>query len=234
MWPARSLITGEQVAGPGLIAPEDWAKLTFISGVVCRRCGTKLEAHVPEDSDCPACIARPPTYSRARAAMIYNDHSRSIILRLKHGGDRSGLDQVGRWMAEPARGLVEEDTLLVPVPLHYRRLVSRGFNQSQWLAAALGREIGAPVSPHALKRMRPTPSQAGQSARARRRNVRGAFKPGWIGRRVVKDRSILLVDDVLTTGATVDACASALERAGARRVDVVTLMRVARPVDPTI
>ncbi len=234
MWPPKSLVTGETVAGPGLVAPADWAKLSFITGSVCRTCGTLLQVVLAADTDCPACLARPPVFDHARAALIYDDLSRSIILGLKHGGRREGLSLMARWMASAMGPLMDEVDVILPVPLHYRRLVSRGFNQSQWLAAAIARETGKPCHPHALKRFKSTPSQAGQSAKGRRRNVRGAFGMGLLGRNAVRDRTVLLVDDVFTTGATVEACARVLKAAGANKVCVSTLMRVARPVDPTI
>ena len=119
--------------------------------------------------------------------------------------------------------------LIVPVPLHYFRLVRRGFNQSVWLAAALARLTGARLAVDVLKRMRATPIQGGLSAEGRRRNVQGAFRVRKSREALVKDQKILLVDDVLTTGATAEACSRALKRAGAGCVDVLTLARVAGP-----
>jgi ComF family protein len=132
------------------------------------------------------------------------------------------------------RALLDEADVIVPVPLHYARLASRGFNQSAWLAEALSQWTGVPVSIDALKRTRRTPTQGGLSARARRRNVAGAFelRPSRAGH--VEGKRVLLIDDVLTTGATLSACTRALKRAGARHVDVLVLARVVRETDITI
>jgi ComF family protein len=131
------------------------------------------------------------------------------------------------WMAAAGAGLIAEADLLVPVPLHYRRHVQRGFNQSVWLCAALRRRTGVRVGVDVLKRVKPTPSQGGLTAEGRRRNVQGAFRVRRKGQ--VKGLRLVLVDDVFTTGATAEACARELKRAGAGCVDVLTLARVAGP-----
>lgn len=237
-FPPRSIATGEHLAGPGQLEPEIWAKLHFIMAPYCRRCGVPLDPadyiDLEAEQDCAACIADPPIFGAARAALVYDDVSRGVVLRLKHSGDRSGLKLMARWMAAAAPDLVARADLITPVPLHYARLVSRGYNQSLHLAAALARLSGKPLAAHPIKRARATPSQAGRSVSARRRNVAGAFRISTLAGRAVKQRSILLVDDVYTTGATVEACARALLKAGASRVDVATLARVARPSAPTI
>lgn len=141
---------------------------------------------------------------------------------------------MGAWMARAGRPLLAEADLLVPVPLHYRRLASRGHNQSGWLAAAVSRASGVPARMDVLRRTRPTPSQAGLAARARRRNVEGAFGVRSSRSKLVDGRRIILVDDVLTTGATLTACTRALHKAGAASVDVLVLARVVRDEDVTI
>jgi ComF family protein len=132
-------------------------------------------------------------------------------------------------MANAGSDVLADAELIVPVPLHYFRLVRRGFNQSAWLTAALSRSSGVPMSVDALKRVRATPIQGGLSAEGRRRNVQGAFRVRASRTKLVRERRILLVDDVLTTGATAEACSRVLKRAGARCVDVLTLARVAAP-----
>jgi ComF family protein len=229
IWPQRSLITGREVAGPGALEPDLWAKLSFVSPPVCERCGTPFEIAVDAGQICGACIAHPPAYDRARAALIYGDVSRDLVLALKYQGRRDGLGLLSGWMANAGPELLSDADLIVPVPLHYFRLVRRGFNQSAWLAAALSRASGVPMSVDALKRVRPTPIQGGLSAEGRRRNVQGAFRVPRRRARLVEDKKILLVDDVLTTGATAEACSRVLKRAGARCVDVLTLARVAAP-----
>lgn len=229
IWPQRSLITNREVAGPGVLEPHLWAKLQFLSEPLCARCGAPFEIAVEPGQVCGACIARPPVYDRARAALIYGDVSRDLVLALKYQGRRDALTVLAGWMAAAGPELVESADLIVPVPLHYFRLVRRGFNQSVWLAAALARRSGTRLSVDALKRVKSSPIQGGLSAEGRRRNVQGAFKVRGSREGLVKDQKILLVDDVLTTGATAEACSRALRRAGAACVDVVTLARVAGP-----
>lgn len=229
IWPQRSLITHRELAGPGALEPDLWAKLQFLSEPLCARCGAGFEIAVEPGQVCGACIADPPAYERARAALIYGDVSRDLVLGLKYQGRRDGLVLLGGWMSAAGKGLLEEADLIVPVPLHYMRLVRRGFNQSGWLAAAVARTSGVRLSVDALKRVRATPIQGGLSATGRRRNVQGAFKVRGSRTGLVKGARVLLVDDVMTTGATAEACAMALKRAGARCVDVLTLARVAGP-----
>ena len=238
LFPPRSIATGEHLAGPGQVEPEVWRQLHFISAPICRSCGVPLDPavhlHDDQETDCAACIANPPIYDAARAALIYDDVSRNIVLRLKHGGDRSGLKLMARWMITSAPEIVKRADIVTPVPLHYLRLQSRGFNQSLLLAAAIAGQTELTLSPHMIKRKRSTPSQAGRSVQMRRRNVAGAFVMSMLGKRTVKNCHILLIDDVFTTGATVEACAKLLKKAGAKEVSVLTLARVARPSDPTI
>lgn len=217
------------MSGPGVIEPEKWSRIRFLTGALCHRCGHPFEIEVDPGQVCGACLASPPAYDRARSAIEYGDATRDFVLALKHQGRRDGLATFGGWMATAGAELLSEADLIVPVPLHYVRLVRRGFNQSVWLAAATGRQSGVRVCPDALSRTRSTPSQAGLSADGRRRNVQGAFKVRWYRTGGVKGRRVLLVDDVLTTGATVEACARALKRSGAAAVDVLTLARVAGP-----
>lgn len=229
LWPQRSLITHRELAGPGVLEPELWAKLQFLSDPVCARCGLPFEIAVDPGQVCAACRARPPHYDRARAALVYGEVSRDLVLGLKYQGRRDGLATLASWMAAAGKPLLDEAQLIVPAPLHYFRLVRRGFNQSVWLAAALARSSGVRLSVDALVRTRATPIQGGLSADGRRRNVQGAFRVRGSRMGLVRESRVLLVDDVLTTGATADACALALKRAGAICVDVVTLARVAGP-----
>lgn len=234
VWPSRSIVSGEVDGSEGAVPPDDFARLVFIDAPLCRRCGLPLEVDLGPDGVCGACRARPPRWGRARAALVYDDVSRKAVLDLKRTGRRDGLATLARWMQRAGRELLAEADLIVPVPLHYRRLVSRGFNQAGWLAAAVARESGVPVHPAALKRIKATASQGGLSARARRANVAGAFTLRQAARRQVNGRRVLLVDDVLTTGATLEGCVRALKAGGAAQVDVLTLARVVRARDVTI
>jgi ComF family protein len=227
IWPQRSLVTGREIPGPGAIEPGQWSKLDFLRAPLCQRCGAPFDIAVLDDQLCGACLAHPPVYDRARAAIVYGDVSRELVLALKRQGRRDGLDLMASWMAAAGQELVAEADMMAPVPLHYRRHLQRGFNQSVWLCAALRRRTGVAVGVDVLKRVKPTPSQGGLTADGRRRNVQGAFRVRR--RKEVAGARVLLVDDVFTTGATVEACARELKRAGAGAVDVLTLARVAGP-----
>ena len=182
--------------------------------------------------ECPACIARPPAYDRARAAFVYDAASRALVLSLKHGGRTDALAAYGRWMARAGGVLLTSADALIPVPLHAGRLRKRRFNQSLLLANALSRASGVPVAPHVLARVRDTSTQGGLSAKGRARNVAGAFRVRANRGGEVEARRLILIDDVHTTGATLSACARALKRSGAENVTAITLARVVKPVDP--
>ncbi len=234
IWPPRSLLSEAILTRPGAIEPELWSRLTFLSAPCCFRCGFPFENDAGEEAVCGACAADEPVYHRARAAVSYDDASRQLVLDLKHAGRRDGLPTFAAWMGHAAGPLLQEADLIAPVPLHWTRLARRRFNQAAWLAQALGRAHRKRVAYAALARVKRRPSQAGMNADQRRRNVAGAFQVRPTSRKLVEGKAILLVDDVFTTGATVEACARALKRAGAARTDVITLARVVRPVDALI
>lgn len=234
VWPSRSLVSGDHHGGDGLISASDFSKLTFLAGTGCRGCALPLDSDLGEANLCAACAAKPPLWNEARAALAYDDTSRKLILALKRAGRREGLATYSRWMNLAGGELVSAADLIIPVPLHYRRLASRGFNQSGWLASGLARQTGTPYSPDALRRTKPTTTQGGLSARERFRNVRNAFEVRASRAELVEDRRILLVDDVYTTGATLKACTRALKKSKAARIDVLVLARVVRPSDVTI
>ncbi len=234
IWPPRSLLTGLSHGGQGLIPPEDFSRLSFLGGSGCRGCAMPMEADLGDATLCGACAAKPPRWQAARAALQYDDASRKAILDLKRAGRRDGLPVFATWMDMAGRDVLASADLILPVPLHYRRLASRGFNQSGWLAAALSRRTGRPAIMDALVRHKPTPSQGGLTARERRRNVRGAFTLRPSKRDVIEGAHIVLVDDVYTTGATLSACTLALQRGKAASVSILVLARVVRPADITI
>jgi ComF family protein len=171
-------------------------------------------------------IANPPAYARARAAVRYDDVARTLVHALKYQ-DRTDLaPAMGRWMARAGHELLDDADVLVPVPLHWRRAWGRRYNQSGALARVIERLTGVRMAPEALRRIRPTEQQIGLSRTQRASNVQGAFKVATDRQSLIAGRRVVLVDDVLTSGATVDACARALLRAKAASVDVLVFARV--------
>jgi ComF family protein len=217
---------------PGALCATCWSRIEFIAPPLCACCGHPFEVDAGAGMLCGACMVRRPRYRRARAAFRYSDDSRRLVLMFKHADRLDPAPTYGRWLAQAGTELLADAALVAPVPLHRWRLLWRRYNQSAELARAVARHSGRAVIPDLLVRKRRTPSQANLSARERRRNVAGAFDINPRHRQRVSGKTVLLVDDVLTTGATVDACTRALLRAGAAAVDVLTLARVVRPHVP--
>ncbi|HVV64930.1 MAG TPA: ComF family protein [Rhizomicrobium sp.] len=231
LYPPLCIGCRAQVAEPGLFCGVCWGEIEFLDGAACRRCGVPFEIDPGSDTDCAACLAEPPAFDRACAVMRYDEKSRAPILALKHADRLDLAPGFAGWLARAGRTLIDESDVIVPVPLHATRLWRRRYNQAAELARRLARLSTKPFDAMVLQRTRATPSQGAMpSAKARRRNMRGAFEVPDQRRAVVDGRAVLLVDDVLTTGATADACARALKRAGASKVHVLALARVVRPV----
>jgi ComF family protein len=218
----------EPVEGKGL-CPACWSKLSFITRPYCERLGIPFVYDPGPGILSMEAIASPPAYHRARAAVRFDEISRALVHALKYGDRLDLAPMMGRWVANAGRELLTEADALVPVPLHWRRLWARRFNQSAMLAAAISKESGVPVATGALKRVRATAQQVGLSRTERAANIQGAFRVPEDGNAAVAGRRLVLVDDVLTSGATVEGCARALLRAGAANVDVLIFARVADP-----
>jgi len=216
------------VAEPGSLCPECWGKITFLTAPLCSACGHPFEIDAGEGALCGACIDDPFPFKRARAVFRYDEASRALILRFKHADRLEGAPAFAKWMARAGAELLDHSPLLVPVPLHRWRLLRRRYNQAALLALALGRETGVPVEMSALIRHRQTNMQGRLGRTERARNVRGAFSVPQSHKSRIAGRSIVLIDDVMTTGITVSECAQALIKAGATQVDVLTLGRVVR------
>ena len=217
----------EATAQAGL-TPGAWSRVTFLEDPVCDGCGAAFEfdGGAFASDRCAACIARPYSFARCRAACVYDDASRGLILKFKHGDQQQFAPLFARWLSRAAAPLVEDADAICPVPLHPSRLLTRRFNQAAEIARPLARAACRDYLPDALIRARPTDSQGGRSARGRRINVRSAFTVTRTGALRVRGRRVLLVDDVLTTGATAEACAAAFLEAGARAVDLAVIARV--------
>jgi ComF family protein len=223
----------EPVNGEGLCGA-CWSKLSFIAPPYCERLGIPFPYDPGPGIVSREAIAAPPSYARARAAVRFDDVARALVHAFKYGDRLDLAPLMGHWMANAGRPLTAEADAIVPVPLHWRRLWARRFNQSALLAEIIATASGIKVAHAALRRVKATPQQVGLSQSERAANVQGVFRVPDDGRPAVAGRRLILVDDVLTSGATVDACAKALLRAGAARVDVLVFARVVAAVRPPI
>ena len=227
--PARCPGCGDLEREPGLCG-RCWRSVGWIAPPLCDRLGLPLDFDSDAGGISLAARADPPPYGRARAVALHEGPARRIVHALKYQDRQDLAPMMGLWMARAGARLLAEADVAVPVPLHWLRLARRGFNQSGVLAEAVGKASGLEVV-QALRRMRRTRRQVGLDGRARRRNVEGAFAVRDRALPAVAGRRVVLVDDVITTGATVHACVRALRRAGAAEVDVLAFSRVPMAVD---
>lgn len=229
LYPPSCLACREPTEGEHGLCGACWREAAFPGALVCDLCGAALPGDNPgEPVTCDDCLAAPRPWSRGRAALAYAGTGRALALALKHG-DRTDLAKpLGRWLARAARPLLEESHVLVPVPLHWTRLARRRYNQAALLAHAAGRALGRPVLPDALVRPRRTPALEARGRAERHAALDGAIRPHPRRGGALSGRSVLLVDDVMTSGATLAASALAAREAGARDVRVLVLARATR------
>ncbi|VXD04257.1 ComF family protein [Sphingomonas sp. 8AM] len=221
--PPRCPGCGATVAGQGRFCASCWLRLRFLAPPWCAGCNLPFAFDRGEGARCATCLADPPGHAGVRAAVAYGEIARTVALRLKYGGRPFYAATMAALMQ---RHLPIDATCLVPVPLHRRRIWSRGYNQAAMIASELARRAQVPVALHALERHRATPPLRDRSARERRATVAGAFRVAPGGRTMVRGASLVLVDDVYTSGATAEACVKVLRAAGAASVTILAWARV--------
>jgi len=227
VFPPQCLHCDALVPQNGTLCLPCWQQVQFISDPLCECCGLPFE-FAEAGSMCADCLHTRPPFAHARTALRYDDHSSALITRLKYADQTQLAAVYGPWLAKAGKELIARSDAIVPVPLHYFRFVKRRYNQSALLAQSLAKHTALPVLPDILTRTRPTKPQTGLTRKQREDNVKGAFSANPKHTHHIKGKNILLVDDVFTTGSTLQACTKALLKAGAMQVNVLTLARTVR------
>lgn len=228
LYPPRCLACGETVGREAGLCPTCWRDTPFITGVTCHLCGAPLPGEVTDhDETCDDCLTLARPWARGAAVLTYADGARRLILALKHGDRTDIAPAAGRWMAQAATGL-PPDSVLVPVPIHWRRLFSRRFNQAALLAHGMARVGGWAVAPDALIRTRATQAHKGLSVEERFENMRDVITLRPRAAVDLMGRTVVLIDDVMTSGATLAAAAEAVQGADPADIQVLVLARATR------
>lgn len=227
VFPPRCGNCGNFTESHGRLCAECWSALTFLSAPWCAACGYPFAYEMADaDALCAACMQHKPHYDGHRSMLKFDEHSKKLVHDLKYHDKPLLLPLFGEWlMRAGSEWIDEEDILILPVPLHFLRLIKRRYNQAALLAKALARCSHQPLLPDGLKRIKRRPPQAGLSREQRLKNMRGVFAVNPRRKAQIAGKTILLVDDVMTTGATLNACAKTLKKAGASRVFAVTIAR---------
>ncbi len=208
------------------LCPACWGQIHFIAPPFCACCGAPFDVPVGDGMLCGSCLNEPPHFKAARAAMLYDDASKRLVLSFKHSDRTHPAKGLAAWIGRAGAEFLAAADYIVPVPLHRWRLFKRRYNQAALLAQALGEIAEKPVLVDALQRLRPTPIQGHKGRKERQENVRGAFGFNPRYSNIIKGKTVILVDDVLTTGATVNECSRVLLKAGAETANILTLARV--------
>ena len=233
VFPPRCPLCGDALSNQGGLCSDCWAALVIPGEPCCATCSRPFREDITgTTSQCGVCLANPPLHDGIAAATLYNDASRKLILAFKHGRKIALASQLGHLMAAKLPDAADLEPLLVPVPLHRWRLWNRGFNQAALLARTLERHGKGRCAVDALVRHKSTPMLGGMTSSARERILRGAVRVNHRWARKVRGRDVVLVDDVLTSGATTNVCVKALQKAGARKVKIACFARVLNELAP--
>lgn len=230
--PARCIVTGDLVDQQGMMSPEAWRTLNFIAEPQCHRCGFPFDfddGSAKEGNICAACHKIPPPYNFARSALVYDDVSRHIILGFKHGDQTHAVTSFMPWLLRAGDEILAQSDYLVPVPLHRWRILRRRYNQAGLITKFLSKETKIPAFLDLIERQRATVTQGHLNVKERQRNIKNAFVIPEAYKLKIKNKNICLIDDVYTTGATVNECTKVLLKAGAASVNILTLARVIKP-----
>jgi ComF family protein len=228
LFPPQCLNCEVRVPTHGTLCIPCWQQIHFITEPMCHACGLPFDYAIGEGALCGACLHKSPDYTRARSAFRYDEHSRRLITRFKYS-DQTQLAKIyGTWLTKAGEELLKQSDAIIPVPLHYFRFLKRRFNQSALLAHTLAKKSGVKCLPNALIRIRKTTPQTGLSSKQREKNVKGAFAINKRYLKQIKGKNILLVDDVMTTGSTINQCTKTLLKSGATQVNVLTLARTVK------
>lgn len=225
LFPPQCLNCEALVPEHGALCLECWRNIPFITDPMCDCCGQPFAYNIAEGAHCGECLKERPPYAKARAVFVYGDQSKQLVTKLKYNDQLYLASIYGAWLAKAGKELVAESDVIIPVPLSWRRFVGRRYNQAALLAGALSKKTGLPVAPDALRRVRHTPPQTGLSRKQRKDNVRGAFQINPRHAATLKGKRALLIDDVLTTGATLSGCTQILLKSGVAAVRALTLAR---------
>ena len=229
IYPPRCLACGDMVDSDFGLCGTCWGRTPFVGRTCCDMCSVPLPGQALGDVlHCDDCMRWPKPWAQGRAALVYDGITRKLVLGFKHGDRQEVAKPAARWMLNAARDLLEENVLIAPVPLHWMRLAKRRYNQSALLARALSDLTGHDWCPDLLVRRRYTPSLDGKSREARQGILADAIAINPRRRHRIAGRSVLMVDDVLTTGATLGVCAEACRAAGATRVCISVLARAVK------
>lgn len=231
LFPPVCFITGDRVESWGAISPRYWKNIAFIAHPFCDQCSVPFDFAANDavgDIKCPSCMEKSPAFDKSRAAMRYDEYSRRIILPFKHGDQTHLVRSIALWMGRAGEDLIDKTDIFVPVPLHRTRLWKRRYNQSLIIAERLAKNHKKGLMRDGLKRIKATAPQGHKKKKERFDNVKDAFSITPLMAAQIHGKTICLVDDVFTTGATLNECARVLKQAGAAHVFTLCLARTAQ------